>query len=294
MFHDIRNPEDTKYSERYNLKSFLNEKQFEHQIDVISSKYKVIRSDELFDIDINGNTDYATLTFDDGLSDHFYVYKHLKSKNISGTFLVPTIPIKDHKVMNTHKIQFILASFDNSLLTEEILSNFSNKEEIWLEYSKTKWKNNWWSKEMIFITNFLRRHNIDFDNFEYTDELFKKYITGDEEQFAKEFYLKTSEIEEMSNNNMIIGGHGNVSENLLLIDDVENDISESFNFIKDYSNDFIFSYPNGGYDDNIKGIMEKFNCKLSYTVNPMTITDLDKIDYLEFPRYDSPQKIELK
>ena len=56
--------------------------------------------------------------------------------------------------MNTHKIQFILASADEKIIKDEILSLFDNKEEIWKEYSVTKWKNNWWSKEMIFITNF--------------------------------------------------------------------------------------------------------------------------------------------
>jgi peptidoglycan/xylan/chitin deacetylase (PgdA/CDA1 family) len=36
--------------------------------------------------------DYAVLTFDDGLVDHFYVYQELKKLNVSGTFLVPTAP----------------------------------------------------------------------------------------------------------------------------------------------------------------------------------------------------------
>jgi hypothetical protein len=295
MFHDIRNLENTIYPERYNLKSFLNEEQFKFQVDKIRNKYKIVSSLDIKNIDIkNDNNDYAVLTFDDGLSDHYNVYKYLRSLKLSGTFLVPKMPVVENKVMNTHKIQFILASTNEKTIKDEILSLFDNKDEIWEEYSTTKWKKNWWSKEMIFITNFLRRYKDDkIDNYQLTNYLFDKFVTKDEFNFSKDFYLNEKNIEEMSNNGMIIGGHGDISENLLLIDDYKLDIDESKKFISNYSNEFVFSYPNGGYNDDIKNYMNYIKCSLSYTIKPFTITELDDFDYLEFPRYDSPQKIEL-
>ena len=295
MFHDIRNLENTNYPNRYNLKSFLNEEQFRFQIDKIKNRYKIISSLDVKNIDIkNDSSDYAVLTFDDGLSDHYNVYKHLKSLKLSGTFLVPKMPVIENKVMNTHKIQFILASTDERIIKDEILSLFDNKEKIWKEYSVTNWKNNWWSKEMIFITNFLRRYKDDkVNNYQITNHLFETFVSKDEFDFSKDLYLNLENIEEMSNNGMIIGGHGDISENLLLINDYKSDINESKKFISNYSNDFVFSYPNGGYNDDIKDHMSDINCLISYTIKPTTITELDDIDYLEFPRYDSPQKIEL-
>jgi peptidoglycan/xylan/chitin deacetylase (PgdA/CDA1 family) len=295
MFHDIRNLENTNYPNRYNLKSFLNEEQFRFQVDKIRNRYKIISSLDVKNIDIkNDSNDYAILTFDDGLSDHYNVYKHLKSLKLSGTFLVPKMPVIKNKVMNTHKIQFILASADEKIIKDEILSLFDNKEEIWKEYSVTKWKNNWWSKEMIFITNFLRRYRDDkVNNYQLTNHLFETFVSKDELDFSKDLYLNLENIEEMSNNGMVIGGHGDISENLLLINDYKSDINESKKFISSYSNDFVFSYPNGGYNDDIKDHMSDINCIISYTIKPTTITELDDIDYLEFPRYDSPQKIEL-
>jgi len=297
MFHDIRNLEDTNYPKRYSLKSFLNKKQFEFQIEIIRNNYKVISSKDVKNIDIkNDNSDYAILTFDDGLMDHYSVYKHLKSLNISGTFLIPKFPVEEGRVMNTHKIQFILASADEKLLKEEILGLFddNNKDKIWNEYSTTIWKNNWWSKEMIFITNFLRKYrNQNIDNYQITNHLFEKYVTKDELNFSKDLYLDYEKIDEMSNSGMIIGGHGYISENLLLVDDYKLEIDESKKFVSKYSDEFIFSYPNGGYDDRIKKYMSDVNCQMSFTVNSFTITELDEIDYLEFPRYDSPQKIKL-
>ena len=295
MFHDIRNLENTNYPKRYNLKSFLNEEQFKYQVNLIKDKYKIISSLDVKNVDIrNDDNDYAVLTFDDGLSDHFKVYKYLRSLKITGTFLIPKMPIIENKVINTHKIQFILASTDEKIIKDEILGLFDNKEKIWKDYSTTKWKNNWWSEEMIFITNFLRRYNDNhINNTQLTDYLFDKFVTKDELNFSKDLYLNEKNIEEMSNNGMIIGGHGDVSENLLLIDDYKTDINESKKFISKYSNEFIFSYPNGGYNDIIKTHMKSINCSISYSINPYTITDLDDIDYLEFPRYDSPQKIGL-
>ena len=295
MFHDIRNLENTIYPERYNLKSFLNEEQFKFQVDKIRNKYKIVSSLDIKNIDIkNDNNDYAILTFDDGLSDHYNVYKYLKSLKLSGTFLVPKMSVVENKVMNTHKIQFILASTNEITIKDEILNLFDNKDEIWEEYSTTKWKKNWWSKEMIFITNFLRRYKDDkIDNYQLTNYLFDKFVTKDEFNFSKDFYLNEKNIEEMSNNGMIIGGHGDISENLLLIDNYKLDIDESKKFISNYSNEFVFSYPNGGYNEDIKNYMNDIKCYISYTIKPYTITELDDLDYLEFPRYDSPQKIEL-
>lgn len=295
MFHDVRNLEDTKYPRRYNLKSFLNKEQFQFQIKIIKNKYTIISSLDIKNIDFqNDQTNYATLTFDDGLSDHYGVFKYLNSLNISGTFLIPKMPIMSNRVMNTHKIQFILASAEEELIKNEILNLFEDKNKIWNEYSVSNWKNNWWSKEMVFVTNFLRKYKDDkINNYKITDYLFNKFVTNDEYNFSKDLYLNLNQIEEMSNSGMVIGGHGNISENLLLIDDYKSDIDESKKFIQKYSNKFVFSYPNGGYNDSIKQYMNHIDCFLCYTTNQMTITELDNIDYLQFPRYDSPQKIKL-
>lgn len=296
MFHDVRDLNQTKFPGRYNLKSFIDKKQFNHQLNFINKKYKIISSLDVPNINLEeGNIDYAVLTFDDGLVDHFYVYKELKKLNVSGTFLVPTSPIIDQKMIHSHKIQFILAAQDEKMLTKEILSSFDDAYDLWTKYSHTNWVDNWWTKEMIFITNFLRKYKSEnFDNYLYTDYLFQKYVSRDIHSFASDFYLNLNQIEEMGYNNMVIGGHGDSSDNLLLVNDVEADITRSHWFIQHFSDDFVFSYPNGGVNNDIKEVLKRYKCSVSYTVVPQTITSLDSVDYLEFPRYDSPQKIPLK
>lgn len=296
MYHDVRDLADTNFPDRYKLRSFITKKQFRHQIDLIKSRYVIIKSTDIHNIDLDDDeNDYAVLTFDDGLSDHYYVYKYLKSIGTSATFLIPSAPVLEQKMIHSHKIQFILASVSEELLVQEILENFVNRSEIWDKYSITKWKDNWWSKEMIFSTNFLRYHKTpSFDNYAYADHLFEKHVSADAENFISNFYLNETQIGEISNNgDMAVGGHGYTSDNLLLIDDVGFDIRESYKLVKRYSDDFVFSYPNGGFDQNIKNVLKECGCSLSYTVKPMTITNLDSVDYLEFPRYDGPQKIEV-
>ena len=296
MFHDVRDLNETKFPTRYNLKSFLSKKEFNHQINYINKKYKIISSLDLPHINLDkGDVDYAVLTFDDGLVDHFYVHQQLKKLNVSGTFLIPTAPVVEQKMIHSHTIQFILAARDEKLLTKEILSSFEDASDLWMKYSRTNWIDNWWSKEMIFVTNFLRRHKSKtFDNYQYTEHLFQKYVSKDIHAFASDFYLNPNQIEEMSYNNMVIGGHGNSSDNLLLVEDIETDIDKSHWFVGHFSDDFIFSYPNGGFSEEIKNTLKKYKCSLSYTVVPQTLTSLDTIDPLEFPRYDSPQRIPLK
>ena len=199
MFHDIRDLDFNFYPNRYKLKSFLTTDKFLKIIEFIESEYKIISSNQLNKLnELDRNKKYAVLTFDDGLADHYQTFKILKSKKLPATFFVPVLPVTENKVIQTHKIQFIIASVeDEKILTEEILETTGNRKETYEMYSKTKWKNNWWSKDMIFITNFLRNSIIP-NKYEFTDYLFKKYVSDDECNFGSKFYLKESQIREIS------------------------------------------------------------------------------------------------
>jgi hypothetical protein len=297
MYHDVRDFSDTRYPKRYELKSFLTRKEFEFQIDYICTNYTVIRSDEVLGLNIDGDGNYAVLTFDDGLADHYYVAQYLKSKGVSGTFLIPRTPIVDHKMIHSHKLQFVQAEMGEASLKEEILNQFEDPDLIWDKYSQTKWKGNWWSKDMIFCTNFLRNYKSDDINcYDLTDQLLEQCFDINEEEFAKDLYLTVKQIEEMANMGHVIGGHGDVSENLLLLDNMisYSDIEDSLEFIKPFADTLVFSYPNGGFHNGHKDALKHYGCEIAFTVNPMTITNLDTIDYLEFPRYDGPQKLPLE
>jgi len=292
MFHDVRDASNTKYASRYSLKSYLTPEIFKRQIEFISSRYKVIDSSEILSINLDGDENYAVLTFDDGLKDHLNVAKYLKDNSLPATFFVPVEPVFHNTVIHAHKIQFILSVTNEKELVKEILNNFSDEREvIWNQYSQTIWKDNWWTLEMIFITNFLRKHNTEkFNCYDYCDVLFNKYVVSKDIEYFKNFYLNEQDLSYIYDNGFTIGGHGYSSNNLLLEKEWIKDIKKC-EPIKSYTDFLCFSYPHGGYSDEIKKELKQNGYEFAYTVNPFTITELDKFDSMEFPRYDAPQRI---
>ena len=170
MFHDIRDLENTKYSERYKLRSFMSFNEFKEKLKYLSKEYNIVNSSEIQSLKTS-KSKHAVLTFDDGLLDHYHVAQLLSDMKLSGTFLVPTQAVRDRVLMRTHKIQFLLASISEKLLVERILGLIKDSCSInlWEKYSKTKWQDNWWTSEMIFVTNILRY----YDDGSITDNLFR-------------------------------------------------------------------------------------------------------------------------
>ena len=292
MYHDIRDLSNTSFQSRLKLKSFLTVSQFKFQLDYLLDNYEIISTIDLSNIDYKRDKNCAILTFDDGLVDHYEISSILLDKGVTGTFLIPTIPVRDRVVMNSHKIQFILSASDEKLLVKKIFKQINatnvTEKKLWDKYSVSKWKNNWWSKEMVFVTNMLRNHK---NGKEITNKLFKELVTNDEKDFCEDFYLKENQVVDMINSGMEVGGHGYLSESLTSLDQ-EEDISKSLNYVKQfYNNDLIFSYPNGSYNNETLRLMKKYNCTYSYTTVQGNITE--NTSYLEIPRFDGPQTLPL-
>lgn len=283
MYHDIR--DSKSYKKRYDLKSFLKIDEFKKHIDYIVKNYKVIKTKDIVN-NINSDENLAIITFDDGLKDHYDIINILLEYKITGTFLIPTLPISDGKMIHSHKIQFILASEDESILKNRILKMIEgDKNEIYEKYSVTNVKDNWWSKDMIFITNFLRYG----DKYKHiTNFLFEEIVTKNEKNFCKDFYLNEEQVVEMINSDMEIGGHGYTSD-ILNDDNMFNEIDKSIDYIKKFhDNDIIFSYPNGVFNDKIVSYLSKKKCKFAYTTEKSV---LNNNELLKIPRFDGPQTI---
>lgn len=287
MYHDVRDLNETAFPKRYVLKSFLRRKQFENQLDYIQKNYEVIHSRDILNIDFKkDNKNLAVLTFDDGLKDHYTtVYPLLKERNMPATFFVPTKPLTDNMIIVSHMIQFILAAEDEYKIVEIILNELSDSEkiEIYEKYSKSKWKKNWWSKNMIFVTNYLRERPYEAHYF------FNKIVRVDNEEFSKNLYLSFQELEHIANDSLFtIGCHGDISENYINMKNVDilTDISRCVNIIKSYTDFLTVSYPNGGYNDLVKNTYNICGTRLGFTVEQKTLTSLDYIDYMEMPRYE--------
>lgn len=283
MYHDVRDNKNPNFKNRYNLKSFLNVNDFKNQLKYLKNNFNIITSSEIHEV-TNSKFNHALLTFDDGLFDHYHVGEILSDLKIFGTFFIPTQSVRDRVVMRSHKIQFILSYSDEKKLTKKIISLTNN--DLWDKYSVSKWKDNWWSPEMVFVTNVLRY----FDDGTITDKLFNEIVSDDEVGFSEEFYLNEIQIKALVSAGHKIGGHGFTSHILPELPNQELDIKKSINYISKFTNEEIsFSYPNGKYNLETIEILKKYGCEFAYTVVKENITK--ETSMLEIPRYDGPQDI---
>ena len=135
MYHDVRDFSNTSFKSRLEMKSFLTISQFKYQLDYLIKNFTIITTKDISNINNKEDKNYAILTFDDGLVDHYEVSSILLDKCITGTFLIPTTPVRDRIVMNSHKIQFILSISDEKLLVKKILKYLNtttvDKKRLW-------------------------------------------------------------------------------------------------------------------------------------------------------------------
>lgn len=284
MFHEVKDP-PFQFPERYNKHSFLRIKTFQERIQYINNNYTIIPISSLHNYVKNNN--YAVLTFDDGTLDHYTtVFPYLKSLNIPATFFVPSSCIEQKELNPSHAIQFLIASKKPKHIVEEIKNKIKNNnfDELYNRYSKSLFKNNTWTPDEIFVTRFLRAGLTLEQRTTLIQELFSS------SELKEQLYMTIDHVKEISADPlMTIGSHGDLSWNLL---DVPRNIKEKE--IK-CSSDLLdklgitekyFSYPNGGYNDEIIEILKKYNYSLAVT----TETHSNFNNIMALPRLDGTKE----
>jgi len=272
---------------------------FQRQIDYFAKKFKFISIEQLIESIYDNKplpTDSIILTFDDGFNDHYsHVFPILKKKEIQGAFFPPGEPIIKKKILDVHKIHFILARSKNeNNLIKEIFDFISaNKEEYDLKDPKDYFanlaiSNRFDTKEIIFIKRILQRGLPKKVRTELTDLLFKK-IVNDEENLAKNFYLTLDQITEMRESGMFFGSHGYTHEWLTELNDNDLDIelNKSLEFLRKIKQNIrIMSYPQGNYNERVISKIKKLNYKIGFTIE-VGDAELTKKNALKLKRYDT-------
>lgn len=280
MLHDIRSFDNEFFPKRYRQPYFLTPDQFDN----------IVKNYPGTNYDQQRNNRYV-YTFDDGLVDHLFVARLLSSKGIKCIFFVPRAPVIDRKIVDSHKIQFLLAAADEVKLYNELHSVFQKEFDITANdldhFTKSKWANNIWSKEMVFVTRIFREFGSTKERSYLLDFYFKKYVSQDMADFANAFYLSEDNVNEISAMGHLIGGHGDLSVDLRYCDskEIESEISKSKEFLEQYNrNDLRFAYANGGYTAEVVHCMQKhaFNCAFTTNINDINV----KMKHYKIARID--------
>jgi hypothetical protein len=298
MLHDIREFDEKFFPNRYKLPYFLQPWQFDKMLNNLQKKSKMFSLNEKFTIhnkyifqEIN------LLTFDDGLKDHLSIARKLATQNIKACFFIPSGPITERKIIDSHKIQFLLAA----VLPEKIIEyinksfeeNFNKSSTLLNQYYKSRWTNNIWTDEMIFITRVLREYNNYGWRRKLINDLFCKYVSKDYKSFSNDFYLSYEDVVEIKSLGHVIGGHGHYSYDLRFEDyDTINDEIHGMNIFLDglMQSEKYYSYANGGYTDYVLMRLTENKYDYAFTTVPSKVEATDTP--LKIPRID-PTKTNL-
>lgn len=298
MYHYVRILRYSRYPEIKGLS--IND--FEEQISYIKKHYNVISGQELMDAIVEGaplQPHPLMLTFDDGYIDHFTeVFPVLDRENLHGCFFPTARCILEHKVLDVNKIHFVLASApDKRSLVEHICNRIDESQSRYdLPASSAYWEkigrpSRYDTAEVIFCKRTLQRELPLELRKAITDELFSRYVTGDEDSFSRELYMNRDQIRALQECGMYVGSHGydHIWLNTLSTQKQENEIDKSLEFLESVGgNDqrWIMCYPYGAYDESLLSVLKSRNCVAGLTTE-VGVVSPGKNNALTLPRLDT-------
>jgi peptidoglycan/xylan/chitin deacetylase (PgdA/CDA1 family) len=303
MYHYVRPIKNSKYPEIKGLEL----DGFIRQIEYFKKNFTFITAKQLLSCICEGDLlpkNSILLTFDDGLKDHFlHVFPVLQKLNIQGLFFPTAETIESKKVIDVHKIHFILANCENkNKIIDEIFTFINkNKKEYALNSPESYFKelaipNRFDTKEVIFIKRILQRALPRRLRSQIVDYLFKKFVTEDEKSFSEELYLSYDDIHEMQESGMYFGSHGYSHEWLTYLNETELnlELKKMFEFnlkINKNNDDMIMCYPYGNHDENLikKLTDEGYKAGLTTIVGDSTLDEKNAFLLKRFDTNDFPQ-----
>ncbi|MFY9493270.1 MAG: polysaccharide deacetylase family protein [Minisyncoccia bacterium] len=269
----------------FNLKS-VNLKDFKKQIKFILDHYRVIGLGDFID---QKNKDYIlkkyiSLTFDDGVADHFTnVFPVLTSNKVRATFF-PIGCVFGGIVPATIKMHVIFSKSNERSVSDTLVSYLKGcypaRFRDFNVSSKRRINNQKRLKDTVLTANLkqvLAGLPVEVKN-GFIDPLFKKMVR-DEKKFLTDFFMTPSQLKEMRKKGMEIGSHGYSHTSLKSLDEESqfDDIVESKKTIESVIGADIrcFSYPFGDYNQHTIRILGKSGFKYGVAYNHGKFSEKD-------------------
>jgi peptidoglycan/xylan/chitin deacetylase (PgdA/CDA1 family) len=294
MYHYVRDLPRTRYPQ---IKGLLTE-HFDGQLDYIQKHYNVCSFAQVLEATRGGDTlppNPCLLTFDDGFIDHYVtVFPRLLDRKITAGFYPPSQTTEEHKMLDVHKVHFILASgHDPAELIKEIFAllkprretyNLPTDDEL---YRTLATASRFDPAEVIFIKRILQKGLPEDLRNQLVDELFRKYVSSDEASFACELYMDLPQLKCMAQAGMEIGGHGrkHVWLETLPEADQKDEIDHTVQFLTSIYgrklSSWVMSYPYGSYNETTIKLLNQVDCHIGLTSKVALVTDLSRPMELE-------------
>jgi len=292
---------------RYPAIKGLEAHDFDAQLDYIARHYEVCSARDVLAASRGQRPLPASaclLTFDDGLADHFsVVFPRLVNRGWSGVFFPPVRAVARERVLDTHKIQFILAcAADHVALGRRVAdlveqarrtTDIPSADELWRQYAQASRFGD--TADVIFVKRVLQRGLPEDVRTRITAALFDEYVGVDEAVFARELYLDREQLRCMRASGMEIGGHGAEHVWLDALDPraQAREIELTRAFLADLrgdAGDWTMCYPFGAYNADTLALLGEAGCALGFTTRVGLVSDfrapleLARLDTNDLPR----------
>ena len=214
MYHYVRDLARSRYPA---IKGLPTER-FSSQLDYIARNYVPVSIKDVVEAIADPACPWPEnailLTFDDGFIDHYTnVFPLLDRHGIQGCFYPSALPIYESKVLDVHKIQFILAAVpDVKAILAQVFSLIEEFRPSWdlkakEEYSSLGGQHRYDPHEVVVLKRLLQRELPYSVRTEIVRRLFGTHVTADEAAFACELYMSVDQIQCMKRHGMHIGSH---------------------------------------------------------------------------------------
>ena len=300
MYHYVRPRERGRYP---GLK-VRSVEEFEGQLDYIVRHYRVCAMSELIAA-VRGRAalpaNACLLTFDDGFLDHYTtVFPRLVERGLPASFYAPVAAIEGRRVLDTHKIQIVLAvTTDHRALAQRLLAMVDEYRSEWTlpDAATLRAKHMQSSRldapEIVMVKRLLQRGLPDPIRAALTRRLFEECAGVDEATVAGELYMDLPQLRTMVRQGMEVGGHGagHLWLDSLAPAEQESEIAKTAAFLHRVHgappSDWVMCYPFGGYSADTLRLLGQARCALGLTTRVDVITDLGSHSPLELPRLDT-------
>lgn len=301
MYHYVRKIKQSRYPQIKGIELSA----FCEQIDYLSRFYEFVSAEQIIAA-CDGRSilpnNAVVLTFDDGLLDHYtYVMPILDRLGIRGMFFPPAKAICERKVLDVHKIHFILAMSKNEgVLLQRVFDliedarRFESIETSAQLFEKLAQPSRYDSREIIFVKRLLQTYLPEPIRAQMVNALFEEYVGVDETVFANELYMTEEHLLHMRRRGMLIGSHGynHCWLNNTNRAEQQNDIGKSIEMLDRLGvkkSERVICYPYGGFNADTLRIAEEFGFQLGLTTkvdladavagNRLTLQRLDTNDF---------------
>lgn len=268
MYHYVRDLRGSKYPD---IKG-LDLESFRGQIAYIQKHYQVITTAQLIDAVRHPGLPLPPsallLTFDDGFVDHYEnVLPVLKERGLHGCFFPPVRPIEAQEVLDVHKIHFILASRpDKRALAEELKACIAaHRRAYGLEapeayYRRLAVAGRRDGPDVVFVKRLLQVELPEKLRALLTHDLFCRYVSRDEREFARELYMSGEQIRALEAEGMTVGLHGyrHYWMDSIPAEVQEEEIRLSLKYFRSLGlpmTDWVIGYPYGKCDESLRQIV---------------------------------------